>query len=259
MSCDPTTLAAASNCLNCLNPDELDSIYTNLLCGIPWGPQVINGLVAWWKADSLSLADGTTVTLWPDSSGNSHDAGQQTGQTAPTFLNNQVNGLPALNFTGARLVLNPPAGGAAPGSVDLTDDHTVLAVYKQDAGNDGVIIGNQSVNRQYRINNGGTRQDSFFNGVHQSLSDAFTTGQTAVTLSVWRRSGTTIFFRENKTDRNSDPVAGGTMSLNIIRDGSFGQPYAGLIFELLIYAKSLSDTELNGLYDHYLKRRWLLP
>lgn len=256
---NPTALAASSACFNCLNPDELDAIYTNLLCNLPWGPGVIDNLLAWWKSDSLSLNNNDSVTSWPDSSGNGKTATQMTTQAVPVFLTNQVNGLPGLDFTNSRLVLNGPAGGAAPGSVDLLADHTLMAVYKQNAANDGVIIGNQSVNRQYRINNGQTRKNTFYNGVHVSASDAFTTAQTDVTCSVWRRADTTIFFRENKTDRNSDPVAGGTMSLNIIRDGSFGVPYNGLIFELLIYGRSLSDNEMNTLYDRYLKRRWLLP
>jgi hypothetical protein len=31
-SCDPTTLAASARCFNCLNPDDLDAIMTQLFC-----------------------------------------------------------------------------------------------------------------------------------------------------------------------------------------------------------------------------------
>lgn len=67
MSCDPTTLAAAAKCLNCLNPDEQEAVYLNLLCAranaATGSVNLLNGLFAYWnlneasgvRADSLGL------------------------------------------------------------------------------------------------------------------------------------------------------------------------------------------------------------
>jgi len=66
-ACDPTTLAAAAKCLNCLNADEQEAVYTNLLCAranaAVTPPNLLNGLFAYWnlneasgvRADSLGL------------------------------------------------------------------------------------------------------------------------------------------------------------------------------------------------------------
>lgn len=50
MACDPTTLASAAKCLNCLNPDELDAIAVQLMCN--WAT---NGNQAGGGASAFSI------------------------------------------------------------------------------------------------------------------------------------------------------------------------------------------------------------
>jgi hypothetical protein len=61
-------------------------------------PSDISGLNGWWKADSLSLADGDPVTTWTDSSGSGYDLTEAT--LRPSYQTNEQNGLPAVRFDG---------------------------------------------------------------------------------------------------------------------------------------------------------------
>lgn len=63
-------------------------------------PTDFSGLVAWHKADALTLNDGDTVTSWTDSSGNNNHAVEYSGQGMPVFKTNIKNGLPIVRFAG---------------------------------------------------------------------------------------------------------------------------------------------------------------
>lgn len=65
-------------------------------------PTALPNIVAWFKADSLALADGDPVNLWSDSSGNGHYCQPNVVQpsTAPTFKTNVINGKPVIRFNG---------------------------------------------------------------------------------------------------------------------------------------------------------------
>ena len=65
------------------------------------GDSLINQL--WLRADHITgLSDGGDLTTaWPDTSGNSHDASQSSAAYLPTFVENSINGLPAVRFNGA--------------------------------------------------------------------------------------------------------------------------------------------------------------
>ncbi|MBC8041850.1 MAG: family 16 glycosylhydrolase [Rhizobacter sp.] len=58
-----------------------------------------SGLNLWLKADALALADGDTVSVWPDSSGNALNA-TASGDRRPRFVANVISGKPALRFDG---------------------------------------------------------------------------------------------------------------------------------------------------------------
>ncbi|MDX2128166.1 MAG: family 16 glycosylhydrolase [Chloroherpetonaceae bacterium] len=66
----------------------------NLYAQIP-----TTGLQLWLRADTLALADGDSVSLWPDLSGGNRNA-TSTGSFKPIYVTNQVNGKPAVRFQG---------------------------------------------------------------------------------------------------------------------------------------------------------------
>ncbi len=70
----------------------------------------------WFKADSLTVvADGTAVSTWADSSGNSHDATQATSNARPVYkvAANGLNGYPCVRFDGTNDSLATTAGAQA--------------------------------------------------------------------------------------------------------------------------------------------------
>jgi hypothetical protein len=63
-------------------------------------PSSLSGLVAWFRANSLSLSDGNAVSSWNDSSSGGHNLSQVTPSKRPIFKTNIQNGLPAVRFDG---------------------------------------------------------------------------------------------------------------------------------------------------------------
>src|SRR5690606_16131545 len=80
----------------------------------PSQPSDIPGLVAWWKADALTLADDDPVATWPDSSGNGHDLAQATSDRRPTFKAGVLNGRPIVRFDGGDVLAT--SATSAPGN-----------------------------------------------------------------------------------------------------------------------------------------------
>jgi hypothetical protein len=75
-------------------------LYFPATAAAPWVPSDVSGLLAWYKADSISQSDDTNVTSWTNSQGTSGrdlvDAG-----TAPKFRTNVQNSLPVVRFGGS--------------------------------------------------------------------------------------------------------------------------------------------------------------
>ncbi len=76
-----------------------------------WSPADLPSLVAWYKADQISLSDGDPVAQWDDLSGNTRHLVQATGAAKPTYKTAIVNGLPVVRFDGVDDYLRHTAGG----------------------------------------------------------------------------------------------------------------------------------------------------
>jgi len=59
----------------------------------------IPGLVGWWKADALVLAEDAAVSSWTDSSGNNRHLLQADAAKRPVYKGAVVNGKPVVRFT----------------------------------------------------------------------------------------------------------------------------------------------------------------
>jgi len=82
---------------------------TPLEVNISTGP-ITPGLKLWLKADSLSLADGQDVSVWPDSSENGLDVFQAVEAYQPVFKSSILNDKPVVRFDGTQWLerLNVP-------------------------------------------------------------------------------------------------------------------------------------------------------
>lgn len=68
------------------------------------------GLGLWLKADGITgISDGTSITTWMDSSGNSNDASQSNASYRPILKTGIINGYPVVRFNGANQFFNFPA------------------------------------------------------------------------------------------------------------------------------------------------------
>lgn len=94
-------------------------------------------LEAWFKADAITgLANGSSVAIWPDSSGHGLSALQTVLSQRPTYVTGALNGLPVVRFNGTNnqvLTLNRP----------VQDDFTIFCVFRS---TQGLSTGNQFYN-----------------------------------------------------------------------------------------------------------------
>lgn len=97
---------------------------------VTFNPDSIAGLVGWWKADSLALSDGATVTSWADSSGNGNDG---TGVSTPVYKISILGGFPVVRFVSVESdYFTIPAISASP-------PYTIISVMRLSVG--GFIVG----------------------------------------------------------------------------------------------------------------------
>lgn len=225
------------------------TLIQRLTSGRQFSPLSIPGFAGWYKADSLSLANNAAITQWNDSSPFARHLTQGTVANQPLFKTNQVNGFPGILFDGSNDFFSLP-------SLTLATDFTVLCV-NTSAISTGEILGNTVTNRQFRVNRSGTNC-SFFAGGSEIIMSGGTTTQTARKLLGWRRTGSTVSFRENATNRTGGSDSNST-TVNEVGNTSFSDPYNGTIFEIVIYSRFLTDAENDQLYNKYFKPKWSLP
>ncbi len=228
-------------------------------------PPSFPGLVSWWKADSMAFANNTAVgdggsggggTNWPDSSGNGNVLFQTSAPARPTFKTNQFGSLPAVDFPGSPVL-------SMTNTLTLSGTFSAIVVIKP-TNTDNLIMGNTTLNKQFRKGRSGVNNMSWYAGGSEVISTTLGSTTTALVMLAFRRSGSNaVTARENKTDRTSgSPTDTGSFILNQF-GGSDGVTsptrFVGLMCEAMIYNTLLSDANMDTLYDQYLKPKWGLP
>lgn len=213
-------------------------------------PDSFANLLHWWKADSYSLPDNTVIggagKEWEDQKG-SNDAITDTGAVA--YRTAGIGGAhPSLEFANESLAIT---------EFTLAGDFTIIHVAETTA--DSCWLGHNTGNAQIRRRRSGANNASFYSGSgSEVISDAFSSAIGDIVMVTYRRSGTTVSIRENKTARNSG-INGGSTAINRIGKGAFVGTANGDLGELVVYTTSLSDADVDQLYDQYFKNRHGLP
>ena len=72
-----------------------------------WTPSDLGSgiLTAWYDADAIKTADGTSLSSWTDSSGNANTASQSVAVRKPTVKTNQLHGRTVIRFDGTNDIL----------------------------------------------------------------------------------------------------------------------------------------------------------
>jgi PKD repeat protein len=210
----------------------------------PSGPGTIPGLAMWLSADKIQgLAAGDPVVTWPDRSGSCNNATQGVTAKRPTYRINQLNGLPAVLFDAS------DDGMATP--VNPSTSMTIFAIYSSRAAQSGYLL------------NGGF---SFFMGPYAGRYRVYTgqylTGPKVTggrwLLHTFRQSGSKAeqFIDGAAAGQNSRVVNPSAILLG--REGAYSARLDGYIAELLIYTRTLNDTELGTVHD-WLENKYVGP
>src|SRR6202020_2831523 len=79
-----------------------------------------NGLVSWFKADSITATNGSNLSTWSDQTGN-FTAPQNSSANQPTFVGSDTNSEPSVRFNGTQSLYNS-------GNVSVNMDMTMITV-----------------------------------------------------------------------------------------------------------------------------------
>jgi hypothetical protein len=245
-------------------------------------PASFAGLAGWWKADSYSEADNTVVGLVASPWVNIGGGGNASSATSVCkFRTNIIGTMPVVRFDGA--TLGRPLAFT---EVSFAGDYTAVFVCSVPTHFDTLLM-QGSTGHQFRRDvvanppsNTGRNTSAVYDGGAASpplewwggnVSGGFPlvavdTGGTewaiassTFQVNVFRRTGQAIDYRQNKTT-----IAGsGNSGLRTMKVGTIGNLLgtgggAGDVDmgEIFMYSSYLTDTQLDLIYDKYLKPRW---
>lgn len=196
----------------------------------------------WLDASTLGLANNDSVSSWTDLSGNGNNAALITGFLKPTFKTNQLNGKPALNFTGAE---------ALEFSTNINDSAvTIFAIYKKTIGSPSgapfstrnhMFLHNNSVavfiyNNPIQSNTRISKADGNFSVFTAASTQQFT----GASLVLTNGTSTSSFTRNQGFGLNSS-----TIGVRNTGNPSYQNPFQGDFAELIVYNERLNNAKRN--------------
>ncbi len=210
-------------------------------------------LVGWWKADSLSLADGAAVggtgNEWTDSSGGGRTASQATAGNRPVFRTNVFGTLPTIQSNGANYLDFT--------NLDLVGDYTVMAFGRGIGGYDNVFIGGNVANNDLLESSGANKVGGSQAGTTY-LSNTASTPLYKPRLITFVRSGTSYLTYENATDITPGSHTIGTTAVRFNRLMAALNPgnFHGVmdIAEVAVFSSALSASAVASLYTYFLAK-----
>ncbi|WP_297093144.1 T9SS type A sorting domain-containing protein [uncultured Draconibacterium sp.] len=200
-------------------------------------------------------ADNTDVTTWTDKSGNGNDVTTAgiagSGINPPSYLNNQFNGQAALRFDKG----NNEALGKVLAS-DYIGDFTLFIVLQgqtaSPADYDAFFSSwnNPSQTNSFQIDYLASSQNFQVRTNHGNL--AFGPFNQELDLFTVRQSGTTLKTLSDGVEQNQQDL-GTALGFNAYRIGAnrnSKQFYDSKIAEVIVYARALTDCELEQVNDY---------
>lgn len=217
---------------------------------------VTSGLIGWYKADAGVTTAGSAVTAVTDQSTQANNLAQATSGDRPTLVASGINGAPSFSFSGTQGLISATVNG-------LTGQPTTLFAVFQQAASPAhactvMLVGNGPTGgRQYRLETTGIQHV-----LSAGTADAAygTTALTQATPHVGgiRMTTTAINFYAdgagNGTTTMTVPTFGNTTGMYVGYSAGF-EGFIGLIGEVLIFNRALTDTEV-GQVNTYLGSRF---
>lgn len=230
-----------------------------------------SGAKLWLKSDSGTTLSGSAVSAWADQSGTGNNVSQSNNPNMPTYVENAVNGRPVIRFTGTGQILQSTSQVLSGSTAFTTFTVGKLNELRSPAnyqyfwwnGGDTSNVGygcylyptTPQILRYAWGSNSASLSDpsAAVVGTLYTLSSRFSGGASG-THEMWINGGVSSPVSRTKT---SAGLSGGAFSV-----GNYG-PSAGYglygdVAEILIYDRSLTDTERQNVYS-YLSARWTAP
>lgn len=210
-------------------------------------PSSVTGLIGWWKADALALADGDPVSTWTDSS-SSANHGTQTLTARPTYKTNIINGYPVVRFDGTD------------DSLLITSINTVrhyfIVVKWSGTNNLASVLGKQAAPIMFYggATNGGVNEVI----VHQSFSYSQVVNGTAYSNGVLQASTATLYRNYNNFQiyEVTTTASGPTFDrLGGITSGGNSYFINADVAEIITYNAVLSAANRQAI-EHYLSTKY---
>lgn len=219
------------------------------------------GPSAWYRADSLNLADGATLTQWDDSSGNGLHLNVVTG--TPTLALNVLNGRPAVYFDGTEAISRANVNWAT--LLGASGVGTVFSVFRCDSDTtlSDIVWAQGGGFRYMAIVAGPTATAKFYDGTSDTANKGGATLNTWH-ITAWRYDGGAngeCFLDDQDTAAAATVATGAQQQLGVaslevgITGGALG--LKGHIVELIFYPVALSEEERRRV-TAYLKAKYAL-
>jgi len=211
--------------------------------GVSTSPDLISGLLAWWKADALTLNNNDAVSSWLDSSGNGYSMVQATGANQPIYKTNIVNGKPVVRFDATNDEL------AVSLSTTTSAGWTVFIVYS----------GNTNGNPRRAIQGNGNWLLGPYQNSNQMYNGAFINSGTVSAGTFLLASGrqTSVggqFFKNSTLIGTNGQASSNSTVWNL---STAGEPLDGDIAEAIIFSRPLSGYEMDSV-EKYLGAKYAI-
>ena len=214
--------------------------------------------VLWLDASTLALPDGANVDVWPDASGNGHDAVQSVVAQMPVFRKGAAaGGRPAVVFDGTQTFLSNA-------NMSLPSTSTIAAVFVDHGTTNDCCTG--VFFSLVGCNGLGTKQAAFDDDADASVlmidwsgspdsGSSNIKGHQTVASVVYNESGAFSFADMCLQSQAGVVGAAGVGYMVGSRNDEDARFVNGTISEVIVFARPLNDTELEALHT-YLLSKW---
>lgn len=205
------------------------------------------GLLAWYKADTLTGADASAVAAWLDQSDNGYHAVQTDPAQQPALCHDPA-GFRAAWFNGAQSLNLPGALSTNKGSV------SAFAMFSAEGGAPQGLMGFGALQMNLQFANPGLDLNMYYQqGTYEPPIHAIPRGWAGFTSG-----GSGLTFWAHETSQTLPAIQPAAMSGGTVGTANGYFPVSAALNEVVIYDHALTAAELAGLTS-YFRARYRIP